>query len=105
MKQESHSSTRLGPPDKRGGPEARAAKARDLPGRHATWKPIGLSGAPNQLGKIQFESLIEQFRVVVFPGGDRRVKRAEDMVNLFGGRRAEPAAILPVQVNDLLGAV
>lgn len=64
-----------------------------------------LSGAPNQLRKIQFEGLIEQFRVVGFPGGDCGVQRVQDMVDLFRSRRAEPAAILPVQVNDLLGAV
>ena len=76
-----------------------------LPGETQLEKPRRLSGALNQLGKIQFEGLVEQFRVVSFPGCDCGVQRAQNMVDLFGGRRAEPAPILPVQVDDLLGAV
>jgi hypothetical protein len=40
------------------------------------------SNTPDQLGKIQFECLIEQLRMLGFPGGDGRVKGIEDVTDL-----------------------
>jgi hypothetical protein len=54
--------------------------------------------ADDQFWETQFESLIEQFGMLLFPTGHGTVKGIENATDLFQGRLGEAAAVFPVEV-------
>ncbi len=59
---------------------------------------------PDQFGEIEFQSLIEQFRVIGFPGANGRIERCQDMLDLLASGRAESTAVLSIQIDHFLAA-